>query len=1380
MDDDFFQFEAAPEAAPELVLGKKKKKKKKKQVEEDSEEVRHPTDVATSNLVEDEMDGGSRGALPELGLGKAKKNKTKKDRQVSEEMPGEADPSLEQDTPITEDAPPELDLSSSKKKRKKKSGERNSDRSNDVSELLTADSDVRKYSDDFEDDTMRTLSVPENNASSGMNEDGTLGFDDAVDVSAQSQKKKKKKKKGVTQESIGENIVDDHITVGSPKAAQASSSGDPISETQPPSAVETKKSKREMDRQMKLEKSLKEDKELDAILAELDGPLESAQNDRQGGPPSRNEEGSSTTLNAPVSSSQKKRSKKKKKLMEDKTDATGDGAEKEDDIDALLSELTVSNDAGESQSANAVAGAKPVTGSDQVDDLLAELAGDSSSAASKKKQKKKKKKVGGDGGDDEPELRANEVDALLAELGGTDASKHNAPVDSSRDAPPATSAGVDDLLAELGADDGAAEKKKTKKKKKKGPTKDAEAAEVVETVALSDDKKGTASLQEPKKKKKESAIVRRAREQQERLQAEQERLRKLREEEEARILAEEKRKEEEAKRKEEERARKKAADKAKKERKRAEGTLLSKKEKEKRRRAEMARKQFLESGMVPAAKQDDQSENTERRAVNNRRKKTPRDSEVDSSVDVQEQDTEMELPNESSPEVKPADNALDPAPAVTNDIVTNVIPDDWESEEADPNGRDKTRGSDRLKNVGGVVSRRSVPGGKADGAADIEEEEEDEDDEDGSDEDESNEESSDDDSEYEGMSRAEIAAEKRIEAFRKQRMKQREQAAAARTSDRLRSPVICILGHVDTGKTKILDKIRRTNVQDGEAGGITQQIGATYFPIDAVKKEATKLKEGRDLVYNVPSLLIIDTPGHESFTNLRSRGSSLCDIAILVVDIMHGLEPQTRESIDLLKLRKTPFIVALNKIDRIYDWSAQPHNCPSRHSIEKQAKHAQEEFHRRVKETKLEFAEIGFNTELYWENKDVRRNVSLVPTSAITGEGIPDLLMLLLALPQKLLTERLMFNSMLEATVLEVKVIEGLGTTIDIILTGGTIHEGDTIMVVGLDGPITSTIRALLTPHPMKEMRVKGQYVHHKEIVAAQGIKISAEGLEKAVAGTQLMVVENPNNEDEVEFVREEVMKDFQTILTNVDKSGMGVYVQASTLGSLEALLEFLRTSKIPVSGINIGPVHKRDVTKASTMLEKRKEYATILAFDVPVEKEAQELAEDVGVTIFTADIIYHLFDKFTDHLDKMKKMRREQVNDDVVFPSISRILPQHVYNKKDPIVVGVDVLEGILRVGTPLVVKKGNTWLDIGRVASIELNKKQVITATKGESVAVKIQDKTTENIMYGRHFDCQDVLYSKMSRHAIDLLKENFRDDLQTEDWRLVVQLKKTFNIL
>lgn len=1017
----------------------------------------------------------------------------------------------------------------------------------------------------------------------------------------------------------------------------------------------------------------------------------------------------------PMTAAEKKKAKKERERLAREEKAKKEQAE----LDAIFADLDDSKSAN--HATNPSENQDPVAPSDAP-----------SMTASQKKRAKKKKKAAAE--KNEP----SEVDALMADL---DPSVANNPVE----AVGSQGGGVDDLLAELmGGDDAPAAKKKPKKKKKKG-------------AAKADDEEGDGaaagpSVESKKPKKKESALVRKMREQRERMLAEEERIRKLKEEEDARIAEEERVRKEQELKKEEEKRKKKAADKAKKDRKRQEGTLLSKGEKERRRKAELFRKQMMDQGLVPAAKEGPSDSAKPGRVVYGRKKRGNRQKTVE----------DEQKPDDVEGEKEKAGSVHSKSVSVEASCVEpEVVPDAWDElpepeVKNDANGLSANSADMKSRDIKSEVTITS--------------------DNDVSYEDDSE----DSDSEYEGMSKAEIAAEKRLEAIRRKRGKAKAEAMSSRSADHLRSPVICILGHVDTGKTKILDRIRRTNVQDGEAGGITQQIGATYFPIDAVKKEATKLVEGRQLEYNVPSLLIIDTPGHESFTNLRSRGSSLCDIAILVVDIMHGLEPQTRESIDLLKLRKTPFIVALNKIDRIYDWDSQPHNCPTRDSIEKQPRHAREEFKRRVEQTKLEFAEIGFNTELYWENNDVRKMVSIVPTSAISGEGIPDLLMLLLALPQKLLTDRLMFNPILEATVLEVKVIEGLGTTIDIILTGGTINEGDTLMVVGLDGPIVTTIRALLTPHPMKEMRVKGQYLHHKEIKAAQGIKISADGLEKAVAGTQVLVVEDANNEDEMEYAREEVMKDFQTILTNVDRSGLGVYVQASTLGSLEALLEFLRTSKIPVSGINIGPVHKRDVTKCSTMLERRKEFATILAFDVTVEREAKELAEEVGVQIFTADIIYHLFDQFTEYMELMKKQRREQVNDDVVFPSICKILPQHVYNKKDPIVVGVDVMEGILRVGTPLVVRHGESWLDVGRVASIELNKKQVVTARKGESVAVKIQHKSTEHIMYGRHFDFQDALVSKMSRSAIDLLKESFRDDLETEDWRLVVKLKKLFDII
>ncbi|KAB2088304.1 hypothetical protein ES319_A04G166700v1 [Gossypium barbadense] len=600
--------------------------------------------------------------------------------------------------------------------------------------------------------------------------------------------------------------------------------------------------------------------------------------------------------------------------------------------------------------------------------------------------------------------------------------------------------------------------------------------------------------------------------------------------------------------------------------------------------------------------------------------------------------------------------------------------------------------------------------------------------------------------------------------------------ASPKQSEDLRSPICCIMGHVDTGKTKLLDCIRGTNVQEGEAGGITQQIGATYFPAANIRERTKELKA--DATLKVPGLLVIDTPGHESFTNLRSRGSGLCDIAILVVDIMHGLEPQTIESLNLLKMRKTEFIIALNKVDRLYDWKAR-RNSPIGMTLKKQTKDVLSEFNRRVTYVITQFKEQGLNTELYYKNKEMGETFSIVPTSAVTGEGIPDLLLLLVQWTQKTMVEKLTFSDEVQCTVLEVKVIEGLGTTIDVVLVNGVLHEGDQIVVCGLQGPIVTTIRALLTPHPMKEIRVKGAYMQHKEIKAAQGIKIAAQGLEHAIAGTSIYVV---GPDDDLEDIKEAAKEDMQSVMSRIDKSGEGVYVQASTLGSLEALLEFLKTPEvnIPVSGIGLGPVHKKDVMKASVMLEKKNEYATILAFDVKVTPEARELADELGVRIFIADIIYHLFDQFKAYIDGLKEERKREAADEAVFPCVLKILPNCIFNKKDPIVLGVDILEGILRVGTPICIPQ-REFIDIGRIASIENNHKPVDSAKKGQKVAIKIVGSNTEEQqkMYGRHFELEDELVSHISRRSIDILKANYRDDLTLDEWRLVQRLKILFKI-
>ena len=535
-----------------------------------------------------------------------------------------------------------------------------------------------------------------------------------------------------------------------------------------------------------------------------------------------------------------------------------------------------------------------------------------------------------------------------------------------------------------------------------------------------------------------------------------------------------------------------------------------------------------------------------------------------------------------------------------------------------------------------------------------------------------------------------LSKKEQRELENRQREEEKRAAAAAAAKEKeamssLRSPICVIMGHVDTGKTSLLDKIRHTSVQGSEAGGITQQIGATYFPIENIEKSTEKLRKQLDLQYKVPGLLVIDTPGHESFSNLRSRGSNLCDLAILVVDIMHLLEPQTIESLNMLRKRNCPFVVALNKVDRLYGWKSRL-NLPIRDSLKLQPDYTQAEFQGRVKSTITAFMEQGLNAALYYENTDPKNVISLVPTSAVSGEGIPDLLALLVKLSQEYMAKRLTLTEEVKATVLEKKVIEGLGTTLDVILVNGRLRVGDTIVLCGMNGPVTTTIRALLTPQPMRELRMKTMYIKHDEILAAQGLKVAAQNLDDAVAGTSLMVC---RNEEDLPRLQEQVQDELESVKKLLKVNGEGVYVQTSTLGSLEALLEFLGSLNppIPVGDFSIGPIHKRDIIQAAVMLERKKEYATILAFDVKIVPEAAQLAKEMGVRIFSADIIYHLFDQFTAYLKSLEDEKREASREEAIFPCILKIIPQYIFNRSNPIVVGVDVVEGILRPNTPLCV---------------------------------------------------------------------------------------------
>ncbi|AQK92569.1 eukaryotic translation initiation factor 2 (eIF-2) family protein [Zea mays] len=964
-----------------------------------------------------------------------------------------------------------------------------------------------------------------------------------------------------------------------------------------------------------------------------------------------------------------------------------------------------------------------------------------------KKSKKKKKKSGRTAKEEE------ELDKILAELDGVPPVEEDKPTQAPQsaalakeDVGAAEDGNVEDKAEEGGEVESAAAKKKKKKKEKekekKAAAKGAESKKGEEQEAP----KGKVDMKKLPKHVREmqEALARRKEAEERQKREEEERLRK--EEEERLRREEEERKAEEAKRRRKEREKEKLL------KKKQEGKLLTGKQKEEAKRLEAMRRQFLEQSELQKA--EDAAPETKKRPIYDSKKKKAQSKATETAKVVEEQQEELNEVNndeeeyvlvdqESQSQVEESDEKTEPdqeteEPKPEEDEEDE---DEWDAKSWDDidvnlpkiSAFDEEEAKPIVKKAEPVQKQENnkaqpaIPAAKklVPSVADSKKSETDD----------------------VGASNGNVKRHKKKGPVKEDNSK---------SGSDLRSPICCILGHVDTGKTKLLDCIRRTNVQEGEAGGITQQIGATYFPTENIRERTRELKA--DATLKVPGLLVIDTPGHESFSNLRSRGSSLCDIAILVVDIMHGLEPQTIESLNLLKSRDAVFIVALNKVDRLYGWKKCP-NAPIVKALKQQNEDVKREFNMRLTDIVTQFKMQGVNTALYYKNKEMEDTFNIVPTSAVSGEGIPDLLLLLVQWTQKTMEEKLTFVDEVQCTVLEVKVVEGHGTTIDVVLVNGILHEGDQIVVCGMQGPIVTTVRALLTPHPMRELRVKGTYIHHKEIRAAQGVKISAQGLEHAIAGTALYVL---GPDDDLDKLNEAVMEEMTRVRSRIDRSGEGVYVQASTLGSLEALTEFLKSPavNIPFCDFSIGPVHKKDVMKASVMLERKKEYATILAFDVKVMPDARDLAEESGVRIFVADIIYHLFDQFTAYIKNLKEEKKKESAEEAVFPCVLKIMPNCVFNKKDPIVLGVDVLEGIAKVGTPLCIPS-KEFIDIGKIASVEINHKQVDMATKGQKVAIKIiaNNSDEQQRSFGRHFDMEDELVSRISRRSIDILKQNYR---------------------
>jgi len=569
-----------------------------------------------------------------------------------------------------------------------------------------------------------------------------------------------------------------------------------------------------------------------------------------------------------------------------------------------------------------------------------------------------------------------------------------------------------------------------------------------------------------------------------------------------------------------------------------------------------------------------------------------------------------------------------------------------------------------------------------------------------------------------------------------------------------RQPIVVVLGHVDTGKTSLLDEIRKSSVQAREAGGMTQHIGASFFPLETLTELCGPLLQKLKGKIQIPGLLVIDTPGHEAFANLRKRGGGVADIAILVIDILKGFEAQTYECVEILKTRKTPFIVAVNKIDRVPGWKFKE-NESFLASYQEQDYYVRQDLDERLYSIIGTFSRLGLQADRFDKIIDFTRTASIVPVSAKTGEGIPELLAVLVGLTQQYLQSSLQVTEgPAKGTVLEVKEEPGLGITLNAVIYDGIIRKGDIIVVGGKEEPIVTKVRAVLLPKPLDEIRdPRDKFSSVDNVSAAAGIKIVAPDLENSVAGAPIYVVPSTDRlEEYVQYVSEEVKK--IKIETDVD----GVVLKTDALGSLEAITESLKQSNIPIRLADVGDVSKRDITEAVVVKEHEPLYGAVLAFNVKILPDAEEEATNRKVPIFRHNIIYHLIDDYTKWMKAEQEARLHKQLDLLIKPGKIRILPGYVFRRAKPAIVGVEVLAGQIKPKYVLTNKDGE---EVGEILQIQ-DKGQVVSEAKtGMEVAISL-----DKAIVGRHIFEKDTLYVKVPERHAKILVTKFQDSLSSDD--------------
>ena len=570
----------------------------------------------------------------------------------------------------------------------------------------------------------------------------------------------------------------------------------------------------------------------------------------------------------------------------------------------------------------------------------------------------------------------------------------------------------------------------------------------------------------------------------------------------------------------------------------------------------------------------------------------------------------------------------------------------------------------------------------------------------------------------------------------------------------IRQPIITVAGHVDHGKTTLLDNIRKTGVQETEAGGITQKISFTKVPIENIEKRCPVIKN-----YNLefPGFLFIDTPGHAAFSHLRKRGGSLADIAVLLIDINEGIKPQTQEVIEILKLNKTPFIVALNKVDNISGWRKQSEDM--KENIEKQAVNVQQQFQEKLLTIIGSLHHYGFDAKPYYEVSDFAKQLALVPCSGLTGEGINELITMLCGLSQKFLKKQLKLGQKPMGVILEIKKEKTMHYA-EAILYDGILNLKDEIVIASFDEPVISKIRVLEEIKP-----VSSKFQPIKKAIAADGIRMQLINNAEILPGMPFTIFEDNLNE-----IKQQFKKDIGEKIKTQEK---GIIIKADSLGSLEALVTMLKQKKIPILKAGIGKITKKDIISAQTNAKTDPENAIILGFSTDEDEDTKTMDKS-KIKILKNEVIYKLIEDLIDYQEqKRNEIKRERM---LGLASICKlqILHQYVFRNSNPAVFGVRVEAGKLKHNIPLIDTEGEK---ISNVKDIQEHQKKVEQATQGMEIAISLP-----GVNFERQLSDVQNLYSDLSEKQFRQFKENkdllTHEEIQTLQKIAEIKRKENFN--